>query len=82
MELDPAVYEPWKTKYDQIYKSLSASKQEKLDKLAEYIERNLELLGATGIEDQLQFGVPETIEMLLKVFRFSNFYPKPIFFFF
>lgn len=28
----------------------------------------MKLLGCTGIEDELQFGVPETIDMLLRVF--------------
>ena len=30
------------------------------------MENRLKLLGATGIEDKLQDGVPETIESLLK----------------
>ena len=32
----------------------------------EEIEKNLFLLGATGIEDKLQEGVPETIDDLMK----------------
>jgi len=31
------------------------------------IERDLVLLGGTGVEDKLQDGVPDTIETLLQV---------------
>lgn len=36
-----------------------------LAKLAEDIEKNLMLIGATAIEDKLQVGVPATIRDLL-----------------
>lgn len=39
-------------------------KEQKLFQSACIIEQNLELLGATGIEDKLQDGVPETISAL------------------
>ncbi|CAI8035915.1 Phospholipid-transporting ATPase ID [Geodia barretti] len=39
-------------------------REEKLFASAKAIESQLELLGATGIEDRLQNGVPETIESL------------------
>ncbi|XP_062849346.1 phospholipid-transporting ATPase VB [Trichomycterus rosablanca] len=39
-------------------------KEELLSKSAAYMENNLTLLGATGIEDRLQENVPETIEAL------------------
>ena len=35
-----------------------------LREIAISIERNLNFLGATGIEDRLQDGIPETIESL------------------
>ena len=35
-----------------------------LDKVAEVIEQNLQLLGATAIEDKLQEGVPDAIHTL------------------
>jgi hypothetical protein len=35
-----------------------------LDRAAEIIERNLQLLGATAIEDKLQEGVPDAIHTL------------------
>ncbi|KAF9335673.1 hypothetical protein BG006_010927 [Podila minutissima] len=40
------------------------TRQEMLEELAEEMERDLLLLGATGIEDRLQDGVPETIQLL------------------
>jgi len=41
--------------------------REKLISIAEdHIESGLTLIGATGIEDKLQDGVPETIESLLR----------------
>ena len=38
-----------------------------MDRVADLIERNLFLLGATAIEDKLQDGVPATIDALLQV---------------
>jgi P-type E1-E2 ATPase len=37
-----------------------------LEKLIDFIERDLYLLGATAVEDRLQDDVPKTIEKLLK----------------
>lgn len=54
--------------HDQWKKAKLLSGHEKiqtLDQLAETIETNLDLVGCTGIEDKLQQGVPETIELLI-----------------
>ncbi|KAJ1736271.1 aminophospholipid translocase [Coemansia biformis] len=40
------------------------NRQQELDRVAELIERDLVLLGATAIEDKLQDGVPQTIYTL------------------
>ena len=40
------------------------NRDEKLDAVYEEIEQDLELLGATAIEDKLQDGVPEAIANL------------------
>lgn len=40
------------------------NRDEKVNDAYEEIEKNLKLLGATGIEDKLQDGVPECIERL------------------
>jgi len=62
--LNPMQYRIWNTRFQKAALSVAARKA-KLDLLAEEIEVDLELLGATGIEDKLQEGVPETIESLL-----------------
>lgn len=56
-------YESWSTKYYEASTSLE-NRSEKLDEIAEVIENDLFLLGATAIEDKLQDGVPETIHTL------------------
>ncbi|MCJ1314503.1 hypothetical protein MMC25_008185 [Agyrium rufum] len=53
----------WKKTYDDASTSL-VDRQVKIDAAAEEIERDLELTGATAIEDKLQEGVPETIDLL------------------
>jgi hypothetical protein len=63
--LDPAQYRAWNARFQKASLSFNGRKT-KLDLLAEEIEVDLELLGATGIEDKLQDGVPDTIESLLE----------------
>ncbi|XP_077984913.1 putative phospholipid-transporting ATPase IA [Glandiceps talaboti] len=58
-------YEEWSETYYKASTSLQ-NRDTKLDEAAELIEKNLHLLGATAIEDKLQWGVPETIETLAK----------------
>lgn len=55
-----SAYQGWNSRYEEAATSLDA-REEKLDDLAEELERGLVLLGATAIEDKLQDGVPETI---------------------
>lgn len=43
-----------------------ADRQQQIDAVAQEIENNLNFIGATGVEDRLQQGVPETIEILMK----------------
>jgi len=38
-----------------------------MEAVAELIERDMELLGITAIEDKLQDGVPETLVLLARV---------------
>ncbi|KAG5513829.1 hypothetical protein PMAC_000867 [Pneumocystis sp. 'macacae'] len=56
-------YNSWDKQY-VIASSAIDDREEKLDKVFEEIECNLELLGGTAIEDKLQDGVPETITLL------------------
>ena len=52
-------------------KALINGQEEAIALLAEEIEQNLILVGATAIEDKLQEGVPQTIEGLVMSQRLS-----------
>ncbi|KAM6310731.1 phospholipid-transporting ATPase IK [Podargus strigoides] len=62
-EVSEAEYSEWSRRYREASILLQDRAQE-LDKLYEEMEQNLQLLGATAIEDKLQDGVPETIQLL------------------
>lgn len=62
-DLDRDTYRAWAQKYDSAAASLE-ERASKLDAVAEEIEQQLTLVGATAIEDKLQEGVPETIATL------------------
>lgn len=53
----------WQRMYEDASTSLT-DRSSKLRQTASFLEYSLNLLGATGIEDKLQEGVPETIESL------------------
>lgn len=61
--LDEATYTTWKTAYHEASTSIT-DRQEKMEEVGEQIEQQLELTGATAIEDKLQKGVPEAIDKL------------------
>ncbi|MCJ1433237.1 hypothetical protein MMC27_002596 [Xylographa pallens] len=56
-------YKSWSSKYKEASASLE-NRQKRMEAAAILIERSLELLGATAIEDKLQDGVPSAIERL------------------
>ncbi|CAM4680959.1 unnamed protein product [Lepidochelys olivacea] len=58
-------YIEWSKKHHEASVLLQNRAQE-LDKVYEEMEQDLQLLGATAIEDKLQDGVPETIQLLKK----------------
>ncbi|KAG2404501.1 Phospholipid-transporting ATPase [Vigna angularis] len=62
-DLSDAELEEWQSCYEEASTSLT-DRATKLRQTAALIESNLKLLGATGIEDKLQEGVPEAIEAL------------------
>ncbi|XVE84951.1 hypothetical protein DITRI_Ditri17bG0052900 [Diplodiscus trichospermus] len=62
-DLAPHMYESWNEKFIQAKSSLQ-DREKKLDEVAELIEKDLVLIGATAIEDKLQEGVPNCIETL------------------
>ncbi|KAI8840520.1 hypothetical protein BC829DRAFT_420794 [Chytridium lagenaria] len=61
--LEQSEYEAWAAKYADASSALQ-NRVQRMAEVAEEIEQNLMLLGATAIEDRLQDGVPETIEKL------------------
>lgn len=61
--LDEEEYLSWKKIYHEATTSL-VNRQEKIEEAGEIIEQELELGGATAIEDKLQKGVPEAIDKL------------------
>ncbi|KAJ1107721.1 hypothetical protein NDU88_005110 [Pleurodeles waltl] len=63
--VEESVYIVWSKKHKEALVTLEDRAKE-LDATYEEIETNLELLGVTAIEDKLQDGVPETIELLAK----------------
>lgn len=61
--ISEAEYQKWSAMYDSAAAQIHG-RAEALEKVAEVIERDLILLGATAIEDKLQDGVPDTIHTL------------------
>ena len=60
-------YASWNRSYQQaISTSDPMTRDELVDKVMNDAESNLILLGATAVEDKLQEGVPDTIDLLLK----------------
>lgn len=56
-------YQSWKKVFHAAETSL-VDRQDQIEKAGELIEQDLELVGASAIEDKLQKGVPETIDKL------------------
>ena len=55
----------WLDKWNSALNTVS-NRQSAIDSVAHLIETDLHFIGATGVEDRLQDGVPETIETLIK----------------
>lgn len=64
-ELTRKEYEEWNIRHEEASASLE-NREDKMEEVASSIECELELIGGTAIEDRLQDGVPETIELLSK----------------
>jgi phospholipid-transporting ATPase len=69
-EIEPSYYAEWATRFHDAQNNLSEIDKRKkdlpnvIDQCMNEIECDLELLGATAIEDKLQAGVPDTIANL------------------
>jgi magnesium-transporting ATPase (P-type) len=66
VELDPEFYHDWNKNVFEKANTALVDKEEAVSQAAEMVEKNLELVGATAIEDKLQDGVPMTISELAK----------------
>lgn len=62
-ELSSSEFEQWQSSYEVASTALMG-RASLLRKVANNIEHHLSILGASGIEDKLQLGVPEAIESL------------------
>jgi phospholipid-transporting ATPase len=68
--LDEKWFQKWKIRFDEAQGNVGEIDKRKdgkpnaIDDLMEEIEENLELIGATAIEDKLQDGVPKCLEHL------------------
>jgi phospholipid-transporting ATPase len=64
-QIGAAEHAAWNERFQNAFKAIQNREQQLMD-AAEEIEKDLEILGATAIEDKLQLGVPETIATLAK----------------
>ena len=62
--INPNDFSEWYTQHQECEMSMD-NREKKIRESFSILESNLTLLGATGIEDRLQEGVPETIASLL-----------------
>ncbi|KAH3682401.1 hypothetical protein WICPIJ_006626 [Wickerhamomyces pijperi] len=62
-EIPWAEYQAWSAKHDVAAAAL-VEREERMEEVADSIERGLTLLGGTAIEDRLQDGVPDSIALL------------------
>ncbi|KAM7268641.1 hypothetical protein ACFE04_010807 [Oxalis oulophora] len=63
-ELEEDEYSRFNEKFTEAKNLVSADREEVIEEVAESIEKDLILLGATAVEDKLQNGVPECIDKL------------------
>ncbi|KAL2904905.1 putative phospholipid-transporting ATPase 9 [Bienertia sinuspersici] len=63
-ELDEKEYIQFDENFNAARNAVSAERETLIEQVAETIERDLILLGATAVEDKLQRGVPECIDKL------------------
>lgn len=61
--LDEQDYLDWSAAYDLATAAMQ-DREEEIEKACNLVEKHLTILGATALEDKLQEGVPETIELL------------------
>jgi len=62
-DLSEAFYQEWVRAHDLAAQAIQ-NREDRLEEVADRIERDLMLIGGTAIEDRLQDGVPDTIALL------------------
>lgn len=62
-ELTPEEYAEWNERHE-VAAAAVINREERMEEVADSIERDLMLIGGTAIEDRLQEGVPESIALL------------------
>lgn len=62
-ELSEEYYAEWSRRYEAASSAID-EREAKLEEVSDEIERELQLLGGTAIEDRLQDGVPDAIQLL------------------
>jgi phospholipid-translocating ATPase len=62
-DVDEAFYQEWSQDHDFAAQAMH-DRDDRLEEVADRIERELMLIGGTAIEDRLQDGVPDTIALL------------------
>ena len=63
-DLTEEYYQEWNRRHELAAAALD-DREARLEEVADSIERELQLLGGTAIEDRLQDGVPDAIQLLL-----------------
>ena len=63
--IEESQWAAWNKEYQAAAESLDG-REARVEEAANRIERDLELVGVTAIEDKLQHGVPEAIDILLR----------------
>ena len=61
-ELDEEEYNKFNEEFTEAKNSVSADRDEMMEEVAEKIEKDLILLGATAVEDKLQNGVSGSVK--------------------
>ena len=56
-KLEESEYSAWNNEFQKAKTSIGADRETMLEKVAEMMERDLILIGATAVEDKLQKGV-------------------------
>lgn len=65
-EIEDSKFEEWSKRYHEANLHYGDDKEQLIESCQAELERDLNLLGATAIEDELQDDVPNTIDTLLK----------------